>query len=350
MSADIPLLALPAGSILQFLCMTLPLLGVYLYFLYLVITRPSLIEKNDIYMEDRIRLTDILYTYMSTLVLFASLIVYLLWFVKKRRKLSKRYESEGIVVLGNVEFREIYEGENYVTTCLEWISNCFRRNDYGYVVYDLEKVARHPACNVEERKAAQLAGSIRKKVRVYYRYPREQVSIMVLPNYPYSGQPKIDLEADWASFSEHVGYPGEEDEGTYGERVALPKTLSRDRSMGVIFIAIFWVAFLFFASMYTCFQIEAIESYYVDESADWAWAIFCVGCILVPLVSFGSNFIRWKLYERWILNSGRKVDRVKIAVSPVKYESSAGTLLGRGSQGSMDEYAEAVSPRYIQMS
>ena len=346
MSADIPLLALPAGSILQFLCMTLPLLGVYLYFLYLVITRPSLVEKNNTYMEDRIRLTDILYTYMSTLVLFASLIVYLLWFVKKRRKLSKRYESEGIVVLGNVEFREIYEGENYVTTCLEWMTNCFRRNDYGYVIYDLEKVARHPACNVEERKAAQLAGTIKKKVRVYYRYPREQVSIMVLPMHPYSGQPKIDLEADWASFSETLGCPGD-DEGTYGEKIDLPKTLSRDRSMGVIFIAIFWVCFLFFSSMYTCFQIEVIENYYVDESAAWAWIVFAGGSVLVPLISFGGNFIRWKLYERWILNSGKKVDRIKSAVSPVKYEQSASTLLGKDSD--MDEYAEATSPRYIQM-
>ena len=295
-------------------------------------------------MEDRIRLTDILYTYMSTLVLFTSLIVYLLWFVKQRRKLSRRYESEGIVVLGNVEFREIYEGENYITTCLEWMANCFRRNDYGYVVYDLERVARHPACNVEERQAAKLAGSIKKKVRVYYRYPREQISILVLPSHPYSGQPKIDLEADWASFSEHVGYP--EDEGTYDEKVNLPKTLSRDRSMGVIFIAIFWVACLFFASLYTCFQIEAIENYYIDENADWAWAIFCVGCVLIPLLSFGGNFIRFKLYERWILKGGIKVDRVKDAVSPVKYEQSASTLLGRDS---MDEYAEASSPRYIQM-
>ncbi|KAL7483658.1 hypothetical protein ACHAW6_009304 [Cyclotella cf. meneghiniana] len=346
MSADIPLLALPAGSILQFLCVTLPLLGVYLYFLSLAITRPSIADsKSDAYLDDRIRLTDILYTYLATLALFASLIVYLLWFVQKRRKLSKRYDSEGIVVLGNVEFREIYEGDNYFSTCLEWMANCFRRNDYGYVIYDLARVASHPACNVEERKAAQLAGTIKKKVRVYYRYPREQVSIMVLPDHPYSGQPKIDLEADWASFSEHVGYPDEE-EGTYGEKVNLPKSLSRDRSLGVIMIAVFWVSFLFFASLYVCFQIEVIEDYYIDESARWAWIVFASSCALIPLVAFGGNFIRWKLYERWILHSGKKVDVLKSGVSPLKYEQSASTLLGRGS---VDEYAESTSPRYVQM-
>ena len=325
MAEDIPLLALPAGSILQFLCMTLPLLGLYLYFLYLVITRPSLVN-GEAYMEDRIRLTDILYAYVGTLILFTSLIVYLLWFVRKRRKLSKRYESEGIVVLGNVEFSEMYEGESYITTCLERIGNCCRRNNYGYVIYDLSKVARHPACIVEEQNADKFVGFVKKKVRVYYRYPREQVSIMVLPNYPYSGQPKIDLEIDWASFSEHVSYPGE-DGGPCGEKSALPRTLSRDRFMGVVFIAMFWVTFLFGAAIYTCIQIEAIEDYYVDESADWAWVVFAMGCVLVPLLSFGGNFVRWKLYKSWILYSGMKIDMMK----------------------SGSEYADATSPPYIQM-
>eukprot|EP00970_Alexandrium_tamarense_P014042 scaffold3848_cov198-Alexandrium_tamarense.AAC.13 len=279
--AEIPLLALPAGSLLQFLTMTLPLLAVYLYFLYLVITRPNIANPNDTrYMDDRIRLTDILYTFLSTMVLFASLAVYLLWFVNKRRKLSKRYESDGIVVLGNVEFKETYnddQQQHWTITLLEWIGNGFRRNDYGYVVYDLARVANHPACNYEERKQAALAGTIRKKVRVYYRYPREQVSIMVLPEYPYSGQPKIDLEADWASFSEQVGLPEEDTRRVDDERVDMP-------------------------------QIGVVDEYYNDESAEWAWLVFWVGgCGIVPLLAFGGNWIRWKLYQRWILRSGKKV-------------------------------------------
>ena len=310
--AEIPLLALPAGSLLQFLTMTLPLLAVYLYFLYLVITRPNIANPNDTrYMDDRIRLTDILYTFLSTMVLFASLAVYLLWFVNKRRKLSKRYESDGIVVLGNVEFKETYnddQQQHWTITLLEWIGNGFRRNDYGYVVYDLARVANHPACNYEERKQAALAGTIRKKVRVYYRYPREQVSIMVLPEYPYSGQPKIDLEADWASFSEQVGLPEEDTRRVDDERVDMPQVMSRDRSLGVIVITAFWISFLFFASLYVCFQIGVVDEYYNDESAEWAWLVFWVGgCGIVPLLAFGGNWIRWKLYQRWILRSGKKV-------------------------------------------
>mmetsp|Transcript_18895 Transcript_18895/g.40886 ORF Transcript_18895/g.40886 Transcript_18895/m.40886 type:complete len:161 (-) Transcript_18895:783-1265(-) len=97
MVADVPLLALPSGSILQFLLMTLPLLCVYLYFLYLAIDRVNIANPNDPrYTDDRIRLMDILYTYLATLVLFSSLVVYLLWFVNKRRKLSKRYEREAM--------------------------------------------------------------------------------------------------------------------------------------------------------------------------------------------------------------------------------------------------------------
>eukprot|EP01082_Thalassiosira_pseudonana_P010156 g9005.t1 g9005 contig34:618838-619826(-) len=279
--AEIPLLALPAGSLLQFLTMTLPLLAVYLYFLYLVITRPNIANPNDTrYMDDRIRLTDILYTFLSTMVLFASLAVYLLWFVNKRRKLSKRYESDGIVVLGNVEFKETYNDDQQ----------------------------QHWTITLLETKQAALAGTIRKKVRVYYRYPREQVSIMVLPEYPYSGQPKIDLEADWASFSEQVGLPEEDTRRVDDERVDMPQVMSRDRSLGVIVITALWISFLFFASLYVCFQIGVVDEYYNDESAEWAWLVFWVGgCGIVPLLAFGGNWIRWKLYQRWILRSGKKV-------------------------------------------
>jgi len=175
-------------------------------------------------------------------------------------------------------------------------------------VYDLERVANHPSCDYEERKGRHLSGIITKKIRVYYRYPREQVSILVLPGYPYSGQPKIDMEADWASFSSNVGLPSEEDQRVLADnRVTLPQVLSRDRSLGVLWVASFWICFLFFASLYVCIQVGNVEEYYVDENARMAWIVFwsVIGGA-VPLISFGGNFIRWKVYERWILESGSK--------------------------------------------
>ena len=212
--ANVPLLAMPSGSILQFLLMTIPLLCVYVYFLYLAYARPSIAANEETYANDRIRLMDILYVYLATLVLFSSLVVYMAWFVPKRRNLSKRYEKEGVIILGDVQYTESYYDKNkleqtesdtiniavkayrhiknFCFTIIAWIANsCALTNNYGYVIYDLEKVANHPA--YEQKNSKQLNGIIKKKVRVYHRYPREQVSLLVLPAYPYSGQPKQDL-------------------------------------------------------------------------------------------------------------------------------------------------------------
>jgi len=291
---SIPTLALPGGSILQFFVMTIPLFGVYCYFLYLAITRPSIADPdNEAFYEPRIRLTDILYVYLTTWVLYAVLVIYMLWFVNKRRRLSKRYEKEGIVILGDVQ----YEDED------RWLANClFRKHDYGYVIYDLEKVASHPACDYK----GPLEGKIRKKVRVYHRFPREQVSILVIPQYPYSGQPKTDLEADWASFSETYLVSEGYNEAADNNRGSIQKVMSRDRSLGIILISLGWLAFLLFASVFVCLQIDEISDVYQDESSYWAWTIFIIVMAgVTPVVAIGGNLIRWKIYERWILRSGK---------------------------------------------
>jgi len=298
--AAIPILALPGGSILQFFVMTIPLFVVYCYFLYLAVTRPDIADPdNEHFYEPRIRLTDILYVYLTTWVLFATLAIYMLWFVRRRRRLSKQYEKEGIVILGDV----LYDDENRYGA-FEWIVNyVFRTNDYGYVVYDLDKVANHPACDFK----GKLEGTVRKKVRVYYRYPREQVSILVIPSYPYSGQPKIDLEADWASFSENFVVSEGYNEAADNNRASIERVMSRDRSLGIILICLGWLAFLLLASVFVCHQIDVISDVYQDESSYWAWCIFTIVMAgVTPVVAIGGNLIRWKIYERWILKSGSK--------------------------------------------
>lgn len=339
--ANVPFLAMPSGSIVQFLLMTVPLLCVYLYFLYLAYARPSVAADEETYTNDRIRLMDILYVYLATLVLFSSLVVYMAWFVPKRRNLSKRYEKEGVIILGDVQYTESYYDKNkleqtdsdtinivvkvyrHVKNCCfaisVWVANNFApTNNYGYVIYDLEKVANHPAYE-QRMNGKQLTGIIKKKVRVYHRYPREQVSLLVLPAYPYSGQPKNDLETDWASFSKYVSgatLPMSEDEDnnemmsndepSKGSKNNIqPKR--RDRSFGVLLVSIFWVTFICLASIYLIHQIKEVDDVYDDEDATKAWVVFWVviGGI-VPLVAIFGNYIRWKIYERWMLHSGSK--------------------------------------------
>ena len=280
--------------------MTIPLFIVYCYFLYLAVTRPDIADPdNEHFYDARIRLTDILYVYLSTWVLYATLAIYMLWFVNKRRRLSKRYETEGIVILGDV----LYDDEKHYSPCERIINFVFRKQDYGYVVYDLEKVANHPACDYN----GMLEGKVRKKVRIYYRYPREKVSILVIPKHPYSGQPKIDLEADWASFSETYLMSEGYNEAAENNRASIQRVVSRDLSFGIILICLGWLAFLLFASVFVCLQIDEIADVYQDENSYWAWFIFIlVMAGVTPVVAIGGNLIRWKIYERWILNSGKK--------------------------------------------
>ncbi|KAL3773097.1 hypothetical protein ACHAW5_009528 [Stephanodiscus triporus] len=373
--ANVPLLAMPSGSILQFLLMTVPLLCVYLYFLYLAHERPSIADpSNPRYADDRIRLTDILYVYLATLLPFGCLVVYMLWFVPMRRGLSARYEKDGIVVLGDVKYEESYhdQGGSRTTTATTtttmraavgdsllrlrgWVMNGFAlRNNYGHVVYDLGRVANHPACDYEERRRRgggggqpQLAGIVTKRVRVYHRYPRERISVLVLPKYPYSGQPKADLEADWASFAKYVGLPsrvggeGEDDDidddidddGSDGNAILR----RRDRGRGVLAVAIFWVCFLVLASYYVVDRIRVVDDAYVDEDAETARLAFwiVVGGVF-PAVSILGNWIRWKFYERWMLHGGTKEKRPKA--------SKNGSSRGNG-----DENEDGVGS-YIQMS
>mmetsp|Transcript_24309 Transcript_24309/g.34816 ORF Transcript_24309/g.34816 Transcript_24309/m.34816 type:complete len:358 (+) Transcript_24309:65-1138(+) len=295
-----PILALPGGSVWQFFVFTIPLFGVYCYFLYLAITRPDIADPdNEKFYQPRIRLTDILYVYLTTWVLYAILMTYMTYFVSKRRRLSKRYEKEGITVLGDV----LYDDENRYGHC-GWLCNLLcKKNDYGYVVYDLERVAKHPACDFQ---GGNLMGKIKKKVRIYYRYPREQVSILVLPQYPFSGQPKIDLEADWASFSETYLVSEGYNEAAENNRASTERVMTRDRSLGITLISLGWLMFLLSASVFVCLQIGEISDVYEDESSYWAWTIFAIvmGGV-TPVVAIGGNLIRWKMYERWILKSGK---------------------------------------------
>lgn len=343
----IPLMALPAGSVYQFLAVTLPLLVVYLYLLSLVITRPDEVESLD----DRIPLTNILHAYLVTLVLFSSLAFYLIWFVKKRRNLVAHYRKNGIVILGNVEFGDDSPAPLGFCGKLRKCWVCRRlfplaSGDYGYATYNLEKVANHPACSVS--KPEKLVGKIRKKVRVFHRYSREQISIVVLPDRPYSGQPKVDLEADWASFSEEVGdiIDGgccnngidSTDSDQDGYTTPIVRAIQRDRMLGVLIITAFWISFCFFAALYTCFQIGEIEEYYDDESATFAWVTLgiMVG-VVTPLVAVGGNWLRWMQYSRWMLRSGKKV-KDGVVVSGVEEEA------GKGGEASAEAGAD-----YIQM-
>ena len=176
------------GSIIQFILVTIPFACVLVYFLYLAYKRPTVPIYNlpyD-YTDDQwntandetgklIRLIDMVTIFLSLLVFWTTFCVYVMIFIPKRRRLIGSYlkPDKGVTtVVGDVLYNENASRGG-------WFGNnfccCRVSNDYGYAIYS------HPDGQ----------HLIRKRVRVFQRYTREKIAILLLRNRPLSGQAKV---------------------------------------------------------------------------------------------------------------------------------------------------------------
>mmetsp|Transcript_28809 Transcript_28809/g.42384 ORF Transcript_28809/g.42384 Transcript_28809/m.42384 type:complete len:340 (-) Transcript_28809:843-1862(-) len=275
-----------SGRLTQLVIATVPLFLVFLWFLYVAWARPNhrLYELDgvdddatikEIYRETGamwIPLLDLLRVFVAFEGAWLLLVAYLWIFVPRRRALIKSYLKDGQEVRGKVEYEE--EG------CSSWIDNCglgerMSGKAYGTVEYSM------PDSNQEWR--------VRKQVRVYELFTRENETLLMLPNRPFSVQPKSDVEIDIAATSDRRG------------QVRL-----------VSFVAILWAVFCFMSALYVYHQMKYIDANIVDdfENVDKAkkWIIWgaCIGC---PLGALLWIVIRWGFYRDWILNRGKLFER-----------------------------------------
>jgi hypothetical protein len=268
---------------MQFLLATIPFLILFSYFLYLAYMRPSLsvyqldnaAEEEEIEQAMRetgaiIPLMDMVGCFLAFLGLFSMLFVYLAIFVAKRRQLMKSYLESGDSVLGDV----FYEGNSH---------KCGTFSEYAHVMY---AHPNHPK-----------QWLVRKRIRIYQAYTRERTTVLILPNYPFSGQPKTDVEMDLASSEE-----------------------SRRDTNTVVYCLVGWIIFLLLAPIYLIHQMGQIEDDYDDPQRGWKIYLICVlGAI--PVLAFGGNWLRWRFHRHWVLNRGvvielqktSGVDQVRVA-------------------------------------
>ena len=178
------------SSVLHLFLSTTPFLVLFLYFLYGALKRPQvmadLYENGDVDEEPPtlISLDAMLDTFLATLVLWSSLAVYVIVFVKKRRKLMERYTKEGAgvaQVIGDVFY-------DRPSGCGGRICNNLHHTDIAYVTYPFPKDNR----------------IVQKKIRTYHQHHREKVTVLVLPGLPLSGQPSADVERDVMSYQRYV--------------------------------------------------------------------------------------------------------------------------------------------------
>jgi len=158
--------------------------------------------------------------------------------------------------------------------------------DIAYVTY------RHPEGNAED-------GSIRyveKKIRTYHPYHRENVSVLVLKDLPLSGQPKMDVERDVASFqSEHA-------------------IRNRDKIKEVVYVAVGWAVFLFSSAIYIITQIDRVGKLNIQDEVDiedvnLAWIYFAIyTCGIIPMIAGVGNVVQWIVHHRWVTKGGKETD------------------------------------------
>lgn len=307
-----------SGSVIQLFLSTTPLLAVCLYFLYLAFKRPSLdvynIPENindDIVIQDiyertgpQIALMEMVYVLLCTLLLWVTLFIYVRFMIPKRRQLMKSYldDREALTVLGDVEFKE-----RNARVC--------RFADYAQVTYV------HPrpdliASRIKERHGMGLSFMVKKQVRTYHLYTRERVSILVLPDRPFSGQPQSDIQVDVSSFTDN-----------------------RSNLQAVELVAMGWILFCLLAPMYIIHQMAQLDD--IFENDHRAWIVYAIGVfVVVPMLAVGINATRYYYHKDWIINQGQVIKGLPGTALPIVNKEQEEEELERR-KGSKSSFASA---------
>uniref|UniRef100_A0A7S3VBZ3 Uncharacterized protein n=1 Tax=Chaetoceros debilis TaxID=122233 RepID=A0A7S3VBZ3_9STRA len=292
------------SSIVHAYLSTTPFAILFIYFLISANRRPAVL-RDAIDNDEEINLiplSDMLHTILGMLVFYSFLVIYLSFFVKRRRALMKKFnKTDGSVisVIGNV----LYDRPK---GCWKWIDKLYH-TDLAYVTYKYPTDAEMdtdgndngngngPLTGCVASESADLSEKfVEKKIRTYLPYHRENVAVLVLKGMPLSGQPKQDVERDLASFTSE-----------YAVR-------NRDKINQVIIFCLVWTTFLLSSAFFILNQIMVVEESNLQDNADdvgEAWTYFWIyTCGIIPVVSIFGNLAQWYLHHRWVTTSGNVVD------------------------------------------
>ena len=183
---------------------TMPFMALFIYFIYVAYERPQKLldaannqNQGDEQDLEFIPLMDMLHTSLLSLVAWVWFATYTGIFVRKRRRLMKSYNKDVVKV------SQIHEKE--APGSIEIVGNVFYDRPKGIFFKILDKIAytdlayvvyRHPDGDDEDGNPR----FVQKKIRTYHPYHRENISVLILNGLPLSGQPKLDVERDIASY------------------------------------------------------------------------------------------------------------------------------------------------------
>jgi hypothetical protein len=220
--------------------------------------------------EPLMSLMDMTIVFLCFMVLWTLFVMYLTFYIPRRRHFLGRYLNEGETTLGDI----IYDDSRSKFLCCPQ-SRLFRYADYGYAVYS------HP---LDHSKV------IRKRVRVYQQYTRERVAIVRLPNRPLSGQPKTEIEMDLT-------------------------TMKRERDTTIrymVILSILWTLFCLGSAIYCVYQMTVLENEHElgvgNEDAMFGRRLLYVVVALDVPFAVAINGIQFLLWRNWMVNRGAILD------------------------------------------
>ena len=223
-----------------------------------------------------IDLKGVVFVYLWVALLATVLVVYCLHTVPRKKVLLRKYLEDGESVLGDV----FYPEDN---TCFGAFPH------YGTVTYgDPRRGHRH--------------SYIRRSVRLYENFSREWVSILVLPDRPYSGHPKNDVEMAY---------------------------LASDRTKSAMqFLASYaavWIVANIAGAAYVLWVIG--QNKYEDElPGGWMWFSFII--IIMPIIAVAANFIIFQRHMRWMTKGDARILEKGEKDSPPD-DTKVGTPVGK---------------------
>jgi len=251
------------AQLAQIICATIPLMALIGYFLYEAFDRQHHpCEADDQYnnggddqpdqtecYDELLRLVDMTAICLIVCLLWTILAVYLNFYVPRRHELLKRYMDEGSAVLGDV----FYEKTSSCGGC--------RKKHHGHLTY------RHPNFKV-------FPVYVRKTIEVAKHYSRKKTPIVVLPDKPYSGIPRSEVETDYA---------------------AAIKT--RKRRLTIAAFCWTWVAFSGLAPIYLIIVLNGLYDTGDGKFTMISWIMYAAFIALIlPLVSILVNNFTWNRY------------------------------------------------------
>mmetsp|Transcript_41649 Transcript_41649/g.99835 ORF Transcript_41649/g.99835 Transcript_41649/m.99835 type:complete len:343 (-) Transcript_41649:3706-4734(-) len=255
------------GYVIRFFLSTVPFLCVLSFLLYKAWERPRLAadydqnNNNADYDDGEVfSLMDILAIFLSFHVMWSMFVIYLIIFIPKRRHFLGRYLSDDAeTALGDV----IFDPDSRACGV--------HLQDYGYALY------AHPT---------QPNTIVRKHVRVYQAYTRERVTIARLPNRPFSGQVKIDVEIDLRQM----------------------RTQRDETLRWITWIGLFWFVFTLAGASYALYQLHVTHRLALNENTQAAKRLFIIVVGLNVPICYGANWIRFLFYHNWMVNRAALIE------------------------------------------